>query len=167
LLTQRPVDLTADREFLLDLACLASYEALPVSYRQQPYPGYRRAWLESQRPQGFLDRLKAGIGDPRTVAEIWLEDEQKMGFLWLSFEDSPQQRIVATLNGLVVSPSHRRRGIGTMMLQAVEKMAREGHAGVLRVETRIDNDWAQMRYQNAGFTVAGLLYEKVLEGGDV
>jgi ribosomal protein S18 acetylase RimI-like enzyme len=104
--------------------------------------------------------------DPRTVAEIWLEDGQRMGFLWVSFEDSPQQRIIATLRSLVVSPSHRRRGIGTMMLQATEAMAREGKAGALRVETSIDNEWAQMRYQNAGFTVAGLLYEKMLEGSD-
>jgi ribosomal protein S18 acetylase RimI-like enzyme len=167
LLTQRPVDLITDREFLLDLACLASYENLPVSYRQQSYPGYRRAWVESHRPQSFLDRLQTAIGDSRTVAEIWLEDGQRIGLLWLSFEDSPQRQITATLNGLVVSPSHRRRGIGTMMLQAVERMAREGQAAVLRVETSIDNEWAQMRYQNAGFTVAGLLYEKVLEGGDV
>jgi ribosomal protein S18 acetylase RimI-like enzyme len=166
LLTQRPVDLITDREFLLDLACLASYETLPASYRQA-YPGYRRAWIESSRPQGFLDRLETAIQDPRTIAEIWMEDGQPIGLLWLSFDDSPQLQITATLNGLVVSPSHRRRGIGTMMLQAVERMSREGQAGVLRVETRIDNEWAQMRYQNAGFTVAGLLYEKLLEGGDV
>jgi ribosomal protein S18 acetylase RimI-like enzyme len=49
------------------------------------------------------------------------------------------------------------------MLQAVEKAARENGAGVLRVETSVENEATQKIYQKAGFTVARLMYEKVLD----
>jgi ribosomal protein S18 acetylase RimI-like enzyme len=64
---------------------------------------------------------------------------------------------------MVVEPGHQRRGIGRLMLQAVEKAARENGAGVLRVETSVENEATQKIYQKAGFTVARLMYEKVLD----
>lgn len=162
MLTQRPVDLQLDRDFLLDLGCMASYESLPAWYRLHSYRAYRDTWFESSLPKLFLKSLSTSISEPRTVAELWLEDEQKAGFLWLAFSDSPHNRVVATLHDLAVTPGHQRRGIGTMMLQAVEAMARERGAGILRVETSIENESTQSMYQKAGFTVARLLYEKEL-----
>ena len=163
MLTQRPVDLEKDREFLLDLGCMASYESLPAWYRQHSYRAYRDMWFDSALPDLFINQLSESLKEPRTVAEIWLEDEQRAGFLWVAFGDSPHHRVIATLYDLAVAPGHQRRGIGTMMLQAVEAKARERHAGILRVETSVENSSTQSMYQKAGFTVARLMYEKILD----
>jgi ribosomal protein S18 acetylase RimI-like enzyme len=164
-LTQHRVDLEQDREFLLDLGCMASYESLPAWYQQTSYRAYREMWYDSTLPDLFLNELTVSMNDPRTVAEVWREDGRKAGFLWLAFGDSPHNRVIATLHDLAVAPGHQRRGIGTMMLQAVEAMAKERSAGILRVETSVENSSTQAMYQKAGFTVARLLYEKVLDEG--
>jgi ribosomal protein S18 acetylase RimI-like enzyme len=162
-LTQRPVDPKSDRDFLLDLACMSSYESLPAWYRTQSYRVYRERWFESKLPTLFLQDLAKSLKEERTVAEIWQEDGQNAGFLWLTFGDSPYNRVIATLHNLTVAPNHQRRGIGGMMLQAVESMAKHCKAGILRVETSIENQPTQAMYQKAGFTVARLLYEKELD----
>jgi ribosomal protein S18 acetylase RimI-like enzyme len=163
MLTQRPVDLKSDQDFLLDLGCMSSYESLPAWYRTQSYPAYREKWFQSSLPTTFLEDLAMSVKEERTVAEIWQEDDQKAGFLWLGFSDSPHNKVIATLHNLTVAPNFQRRGIGRMMLQAAESKAREQDAGILRVETSIENQPTQSMYQKAGFTVARLLYEKELD----
>ncbi len=163
MLTQRSVDPKEDREFVLDLACMASYESVPVWYRNISYRAYRESWFDSGFPAQVMDDLRRSLGEPRTVIEVWLEDDQRAGLLWLDFAESPLGRTIATLRDLVVEPGHQRRGIGRLMLRAVEAAAREKGAGVLRVETSLENEATQKMYQNAGFTVARLIYEKVLD----
>jgi RimJ/RimL family protein N-acetyltransferase len=51
-----------------------------------------------------------------------------------------------------------------MMLQAATQYAKEQKAGILRVETSVENPASQAIYAREGFTVARLLYEKVLDG---
>ncbi|HEU0074897.1 MAG TPA: GNAT family N-acetyltransferase [Dehalococcoidia bacterium] len=163
-LIQRPVNLKEDEEFVLNLACMASYESVPAWYRNTSYRAYRESWFESGFPAQVIAELKRSLGEPRTVIEVWLEDSQRAGLLWFDFAESPQGRKVATLRDLVVEPGHQRRGIGRLMLRAVEAAAREKGAGVLRVETSLENEATQKMYQHAGFTVARLIYEKVLDG---
>jgi ribosomal protein S18 acetylase RimI-like enzyme len=163
MLTQRPVNLKADRDFLLDLACMSSYESLPAWYRTQSYRAYRERWFESTFPTVFMEDLAGSVKKERTVAEIWQEDGLNAGFLWLGFEDSPYNKVISTLHNLSVAPNFQRRGIGRMMLQAAESKARERSAGILRVETSIENQPTQSLCQKAGFTVARLLYEKELD----
>lgn len=164
MLIQRPVDPEKDKEFVLNLACMASYESVPAWYRSTSYRAYRESWFESGFPSQVMDDLKRSLAEPRTVIEVWLEDDQRAGLLWFEFAESPQGHTIATLRDLVVEPGHQRRGIGRLMLQAVEAAAREKGAGVLRVETSLDNEATQKMYQKAGFTVARLIYEKVLDG---
>ena len=164
MLSQRAVDLETDQEFILDLGCMGSYESLPSWYRDQSYRAYRDMWFNSTLPKLFIGDLAASLREERTVAEIWLEDNQRAGFLWMTFGDSPHGRVIATLHDLVVAPGHQRRGIGKMMLQSAGSLARERNAGILRVETSVENPASQAIYASEGFTVARLLYEKVLEG---
>jgi ribosomal protein S18 acetylase RimI-like enzyme len=163
-LSQRPLDLETDQEFILDLGCMGSYESLPSWYRNQSYRAYRDMWYNSTLPKLFLGDLVASMREDRTVAEVWLEDNQRAGFLWMTFGDSPHGLVIATLHDLVVEPGHQRRGIGKMMLQAATRYAKERKAGILRVETSVENPASQAIYAREGFTVARLLYEKVLDG---
>jgi ribosomal protein S18 acetylase RimI-like enzyme len=165
-LSQRPVNLESDEEFILDLGCMGSYESLPAWYRNQSYRAYREKWYKSTLPKLFLSDLSASLREERTIAEIWLEDSQRAGFLWMTFGDSPHGPIIATIHDLIVEPAHQRRGIGKMMLQAATRQAKERNAGILRVETSVDNPASQAIYDREGFTVARLLYEKVLNGSD-
>jgi ribosomal protein S18 acetylase RimI-like enzyme len=162
-LTQRRVDPKKDKDFVLDLACMASYESVPAWYRNTSFRAYREEWFQSAFPTQVMNDLATSLNDPRSVVDIWLEDDQPAGLLWLDFGQSPQGITIATIRNLVVEPGHQRRGIGRLMLQAVEEAAREKGAGVLRVDTSVENDATQAIYQRAGFTVARLIYEKVLD----
>jgi GNAT superfamily N-acetyltransferase len=161
-LSQRPVDLETDQEFILDLGCMGSYESLPAWYQTTSYRAYRDMWYGSTLPKLFMSDLVASLREDRTVAELWLEDNQPAGFLWMTFGDSPHGLVIATLHDLVVAPGHQRRGIGKMMLQSATALAKEHAAGILRVETSVENPASQAIYTHEGFTVARLLYEKVL-----
>jgi ribosomal protein S18 acetylase RimI-like enzyme len=162
-LTQRPIDPVKDKDFVLALVCMANYENVPARYQETSYRAYRDRWFNSDIPRQIMASLKESLADPKTVAEVWLEDEQPVGLLWLEFYDSPQQRMVANLRNLVVEPAHQRRGIGKMMLQEAESAAREKGADVLRSETSVENEGTQYLLQRSGFTVAYFTYEKVLE----
>jgi ribosomal protein S18 acetylase RimI-like enzyme len=158
------LNLEIDQEFVLDLGCMASYESLPNWYRNESYRAYRDTWYNSTLPKLFLSDLLVSLREERTLAEVWLEDNQRAGFLWMTFGDSPHGLVIATLHDLVVEPGHQRRGIGKMMLQAATQYAKEQKAGILRVETSVENPASQAIYAREGFTVARLLYEKVLDG---
>lgn len=163
MLSQRPLNLETDEQFILDLGCMGSYESLPNWYRTRSYRAYRDMWFNSTLPKLFLDELSASLNEERTVADIWLEDDQRAGFLWMTFGDSPHGLVIAILHDLVVEPGHQRRGIGKMMLQSATELARERNAGILRVETSVENPASQAIYNREGFTVARLLYEKLLD----
>jgi ribosomal protein S18 acetylase RimI-like enzyme len=148
---------------MLDLACMSSYESLPMWYRTNSYRAYRDLWFKSNSPKLFLDDLTKSLKQERTVAEIWQEDGQNAGLLWISFFDSPQNKLIAVVQNLTVAPNFQRRGIGKMMLQAAESKAKEMRAGILRIETSIENQPTQSMYQKADFQVARLIYEKELD----
>jgi ribosomal protein S18 acetylase RimI-like enzyme len=163
-LTQRPIDPIKDRDFVLDLACMASYESVPAWYKEKSYRAYREAWFKSDFPGQVMDDLKKAIADPQNFIEVWLEDDQPAGLVWVDSLESPLGRKIAILRDLVVAPGYQRRGIGRLMLREVEAKAQEMGAGVLRIETSVENEATQSMFQHAGFTVSRLMYEKVLGG---
>ena len=162
LLTQRPVDLETDKDFVLELACMASFESVPAWYRNGSFKVYREGWFKSAFPRQVVADLKTSLKNPGNLVEIWMEDDQRAGLLWLDFAESPQGKQIATLRDMVVEPGHQRRGIGRLMLQRVEECARIKGAGVVRVEAGVENQATQAILQHAGFTVSRLTYEKAL-----
>jgi GNAT superfamily N-acetyltransferase len=142
---------------------MASYESLPEWYHTRSYRTYRDIWVNSALAKEFMSDLAASLREEGTVAEIWLEENQPAGFLWITFAVSPHDLVVATIRDLVVEPGHQRRGIGKLMLQAATQTAKEHNAGILRAETSVDNPASQAIYQREGFVVARLLYEKLLD----
>jgi ribosomal protein S18 acetylase RimI-like enzyme len=61
-----------------------------------------------------------------------------------------------------VVPSHQRIGIGTLLLQHAESLARERGAVVLRSETAVKNEASQVLYKKLGFSPDRVRLEKTL-----
>ena len=65
---------------------------------------------------------------------------------------------------LAVASSHRRRGIGTALLDAVAERAREGSAETLRLTVHADDERAREFYRASGF-VEVTRHEEYFETG--
>ncbi len=163
MLSHRPADLTADRDFLLEMHCLGNYESDTPWARARPYVAYREEWLRTPQPQGFLDALRRSLAEARTIAEVWEEDGRPVGFLWVGLTEIEGYAVtVADVNDIEVAPQDQRRGIGTLMLQHAEALARERGAQLMRSETGIENEASQALHARLGFDVYRLQYEKAL-----
>lgn len=164
MLSQRPIQIEQDRALVLDLACQAAYESVPDWMRSENYRAFRDFWTNSDFARDLLRDLKASLDDSRTVAEVWLEENRPAGILWVTFNDSPFEVVIAKVRDLVVAPDHQRRGIGSLMLEGAAETARERGAKVLRAETGFENAASQALYGRHGFNVVGLTYERALDG---
>lgn len=167
MLTQRQINIDKDRGFLLDLYCLRDWEDLPSWARNPSYHQYREGWLRTSQPALFLSDLKESLDDERTVAEVWLEGETPVGFLWLVLSDFEGSRLIfAEIRALVVAIAHQRRGIGGLMLQHAEAEAGRLGAVSIRSEMATDNEAARAMHGKQGFKVATYQYEKILTGNE-
>jgi GNAT superfamily N-acetyltransferase len=162
-LTQRSIEISKDRDFVLSLSCLREFEemadwARPASFRQ-----YREGWLRTHQPEAIVKDLDETMNDLRTVAEIWEEDGKPVGFLWVTFgEGEVPGRSSAEVRTLVVAPEHQRRGIGGLMLRHAEHQAQLLGATTLRSETAFDNAASLAMHGRLGFKVVSYQYEKLL-----
>ena len=167
MLAQRPIDLERDQDFLLDLYCLRDWEDLPSWARNPSYRQFRDGWLETTQPKLFLSDLNESLEDERTVAEVWMEGETPVGFLWIVFSDLENSKhTFAEIRALVVSISHQRRGIGGLMLRHAESEAARLGASSIRSEMATENEAARAMHGKQGFTVATFQYEKILSGNE-
>ena len=163
MLTQRPVSLNKDKDFVLDLYCLRNFDEMPAWARNASYFKFREGWLKTSAPQEFLDHIEESLADERTIAEVWQEDERPVGFLWVTFSDLYNETVsFATLQILAVQTSHQRRGIGGLMLRRAEEEALARGAVSLRSETATDNAASQAMHGKQGFKVISYQYDKVL-----
>ncbi len=164
--SQRPVDLSTDHDLLLEFRCEGNYESDSPWARRVSLQEYRRKWLSTPQPDEFLRSLAASLADPRTIAEIWEEGGDAVGFLWVVFgEFGGYDLTFAEVRDIEVIELRRRRGIGTQMLERAERVAREAGAAVLRSETGIENLASQALHEQAGFANYHIMYEKVLSEG--
>jgi hypothetical protein len=82
-LSQRPVDLARDRELILEFVCLANFNNDPPWFRGDSFEAYRAKWLSTPQPEGFLDKLRSALASETAQMEIWEQDGEPIGFLWL------------------------------------------------------------------------------------
>jgi RimJ/RimL family protein N-acetyltransferase len=87
------------------------------------------------------------------VAE--LEDGDLVGRLSLMRDPHPASKHVADL-GLMVAAGHRRRGIGTKLMEAAEKWAREARVTKLELHVFPHNHPAIALYERLGYVREGL-----------
>ncbi|NIP58091.1 MAG: ribosomal protein S18-alanine N-acetyltransferase [Gemmatimonadetes bacterium] len=111
----------------------------------------RVAELESEaftnpwKPRTFRRLLE------RPGPELWVAELPGAGVvgyfvLWVAHEEGE-------LANLAVAPEHRRRGIGSALLDRVLERARDGGVRSLFLEVRVSNDEAVRLYEGRGFEV--------------
>ncbi|HEX5140136.1 MAG TPA: GNAT family N-acetyltransferase [Dehalococcoidia bacterium] len=163
MLSQRPVSLKTDKDFVLDLHCLQAFDAMPAWARNGSYRQFREGWLKTSAPQEFMDELEDSLRDKRTIAEVWHEDNRPVGFLWVTFSArSDLTPTVAELRILAVATEHQRRGIGGLMLLRAEQESLRHGAVSLRSEGSTDNEASRAMHGKQGYKVISYQYEKVL-----
>jgi [ribosomal protein S18]-alanine N-acetyltransferase len=62
----------------------------------------------------------------------------------------------AEVEGLVVAPAHRRRGVGSALVQGCMTWAAKNGASAIRLEVRASNEPAIALYRGLGFRPAGV-----------
>jgi RimJ/RimL family protein N-acetyltransferase len=123
----------------------------------------------SSEPEGWLlsDRLWRSVADERRyiralrrhpdavllVADS--EPEGLVGRLSIARDPHPASTHVADL-GLMVAASHRRRGVGTALMQAAEAWARRARVTKLELHVFPHNEAAIALYDKLGYEREGL-----------
>jgi GNAT superfamily N-acetyltransferase len=167
MLSYRSADLKKDRDFILMMHSLGNFENDSASVRIGDLAAYRAWWGDTAQSAEFLELLAQSLEDERTIAEVWEEDGRPVGFLWVVFSRIAGYEVtVAEVNDLEVIASHQRVGIGTMLLQHAETIARERGADLLRSESGVDNDAYQGLHRKLEMVPYRLRYEKRLNAGD-
>jgi ribosomal protein S18 acetylase RimI-like enzyme len=96
------------------------------------------SWCLDHQARGRLVRLVAEI-DGQTIANgqlTLLRDHCEIG-------------------SLVVAPAYRRRGIGTMLVRALIKHARQRNLRTVEVSASVETPWIRDWYERLGFEVQG------------
>ena len=102
---------------------------------------------------------------PHAAVFVAEDDGRIVGRLSLGRDQHPASRHVADI-GLMVAASHRRRGIGTALLDAAVDWAR--HAGVRKLELHVFpwNEAAIRLYERFGFVQEGYRRNHYLRGDE-
>lgn len=126
--TTRPQLIRAAREHLdaLEQIELTSFVTDRISRRS-----FRR----------FIDQ---SIGD----FQVLVVDGEVVGYYMVLYRQATQ---LARLYSLAVAPEHRRKGYGTLLLEAAEDDADDRHCLFMRLEVKIDNLAAQAMYHKADY----------------
>jgi ribosomal-protein-alanine N-acetyltransferase len=103
--------------------------------------------------QGVISRIRQRLGrgylpGDQGVAEC---EDSVVGYasMWLMVDE-------AHLTSIAVRETHRRLGIGEMLIIAMVDLALELKAQVMTLETRVSNRAAQALYEKYGFAPAGI-----------
>jgi ribosomal protein S18 acetylase RimI-like enzyme len=167
MLSYRPVDLEKDRDFIMTMHSLGMFENDSASLRIGDLADYRAWWGQTAQSDEFLELLADSLEDERTIAEVWEEDGRLVAFLWVVFSRIAGYEVtVAEVNDLEVLPTHQRVGIGTMLMQHAEQLAREHGADLLRAETGVDNQAYQGLHRKLGLAPYRIRFEKRLNFND-
>lgn len=106
-----------------------------------------------------LERL-AIVGDRVVVAEL---EERAVGLAHLHVTPALERdRPAAKIAALVIDESHRRRGVGRALVEAVEEEARTRGCELLFVTTAARRDEAHVFYERLGFEQTGRRYARTL-----
>jgi RimJ/RimL family protein N-acetyltransferase len=119
-------------------------------------------WRNANDERRYLRAIRRYAHAAVFVAE---DEGLIVGRLSIARDQHPASRHVADL-GLMVAASHRRRGIGTALLDAAVRWARA--AGVRKLELHVFpwNEAAIKLYENYGFVREGLRRGQYRRGDD-
>ncbi len=163
MMSYRDVDVEEDREILLELHCEGNYQSETPWARRISYQQYKEKWLSTSQPESFLGEMAKTMKDEKSIAQILEDEGEVVGYLWVRFSEIRDYDVtIAEIMDVAVTPDHRRRGIGMMLIGRVEELARERGADVIRSDSGIENVASQKLHEKAGFKPYRIVYEKAL-----
>lgn len=164
-LNRRPLNVVADRDFLLRAHCSVNYECESGTVRQTPYAEYEERWLKTRQADEFFQALSDSLADSRTVAEIWETNTgNPVAYVWMTFFEIRDYGLsVAELRDIFVTEEFRRQGIADSICRYCIRSARASGAGIIRSGTGACNVASQRMHAKLGFSTYRFEYEKTLE----
>jgi 8-oxo-dGTP diphosphatase len=161
----RKIDISKDKETLLEYHCEINYECESDFGKQMPYEMYRKKWLNTEKQvEAFISALCNSMDDNRTIAEILVGDDgATLGYIWVTFIDiADYNLIIAEINEIAVSKQYRNTGIATYAIEYIEKIAKTKGAHILRSGTGNGNIPSKNLHERCGFMPYRIEYEKKL-----
>ncbi|WP_179873002.1 ribosomal protein S18-alanine N-acetyltransferase [Microcella indica] len=95
------------------------------------------------------DVMAAELASPHTVYLVAESGDEVVAYAGLSAVPRAEQ---ADLQTIAVDPTHRRLGVGTVLVQHLLTLARDRGAREMLLEVRADNPGAEALYERHGFT---------------
>jgi len=113
------------------------------------------------KPQS--DSFATVINNPRNFIFVVEDADKLVGFASFSVRDVVRYpKPIAELDELFVSEAYRKKGAGKLLMEAVEKQARELECYRLFIESRYDKKVAHQFYEKLGYTNYGVHFIKNL-----
>lgn len=95
------------------------------------------------------DVMAAELASPLTVYLVAESGDELVAYAGLSATPGGEQADIQTI---AVDPTHRRLGVGTVLVQHLLALARDRGAREVLLEVRADNPGAEHLYRRHGFT---------------
>jgi GNAT superfamily N-acetyltransferase len=116
------------------------------------FDAYRQFYRRPSDPELARRFLRERFQHSESVIFLAEEDGAEIGFtqLFPSFSSASAARIFI-LNDLFVIPEGRRKGVGSLLLRAAARFAREVGAIRLALSTEVTNENAQALYEREGW----------------
>lgn len=103
------------------------------------------------------------LSAPRCISYRVVNPKGNMvGFIFLTVNENGFGHITT----IGVAPEHRRRGLGSMLLQHAENALRKREVSAMSLEVRVSNTVAQKLYHDIGFTIVQRLNNYYKNGED-
>lgn len=140
----------------LDLAVAAgAWESLTLEQRRLLPPAIAAQQGQSQ--------LREVLGTPGSALLVALHGHQPVGYLLMAIgPDSSTEEPTVLLIDLWIHPQHRRRGVGSGLLQLGERFTASRGVRKLKLWTGVENEAVVAFARKHGFAPAGLIGVKDL-----
>jgi len=162
MVTFRPIDPEADREFILEVRVLTLFQDETPWARSSGLPSYRRWYLSSRHPGQFFKLLTRSLRDPRTIADVVEVDGMPAGFVWATFVDVPESDFnYLELRAMGLRPEFQRQGLGRVTAAHVDEVAVERGADAVRSFAGTQNEASIAFHHSLGFEPIEIRYEKL------
>jgi len=109
----------------------------------------------------WRDALHAAAAGRRIVLGAW-DSDVLVGTVTLLLDCPPNQPHRAEIGKMMTRPSHRGRGIATILLREAERLAVQHARSLLVLDTAADEGAAGL-YETLGFTLAGTIPDYALK----